>query len=268
MTGRCSSDDSPSLGTRRVVARVMARRVGSPSAVCPSSGAKGRRECNEGFPALQSATRLRHFGCDIVGGEAAVTAKQQVRGDLPPSVPPTAESRAILARRVLPWFAMHETRKVRLGIWGGAVAVSIVVGWSGCGGGSRQGSLPACGWPASLGPGDGSAYGCTAARMLLICNTPGGGGADCISNDPTTCFPPGATSGAGSSSGGGSSDAAPVDGGGSGCVNQCSPGEYAVACFPPPALGPAAGMAPLPPSACRLVLGRDLLYCCPCGGGT
>ena len=39
----------------------LALRVGRPIAVCPSSGARGARECNEGFPALQNADKIEQF---------------------------------------------------------------------------------------------------------------------------------------------------------------------------------------------------------------
>jgi len=159
------------------------------------------------------------------------------------------------------------TNAARLGVVC-AVAVLASLACSGRVNGEADGpvettTMPACTWPASLDPSDASQFQCTAARMLLFCDFANGIGEDCISNDPTRCPYSGPLSGGPVS--GGSSDAAPDDGGGFGCKNQCTPGEYAVSCGPGSALGPAA-MPPPPPSACRTVLGGDALYCCPCGG--
>lgn len=121
-----------------------------------------------------------------------------------------------------------------------------------------------CSWPASLDPPMSALNTphCAAAVAALYCNTEGGGGEHCLSNDPSKCSDAPA-GGASSSSGGGSSSTS--DAGGTTCVNQCTNDEYAVGCYPPPALGPMAGMAPQPPSTCRIVNGGSAWYCCPCG---
>ena len=142
--------------------------------------------------------------------------------------------------------------------------------------GSTFTTMGNCSWPASLDPpmGHPSEY-CVAALALLYCSAPGGGGADCLSNDSSMCpwssgsssSGGGDSSGGSSASGGSSSGATETDSstseGGTICVNQCANGEYAVECFPPSAFG--AGTAPSPPSTCRLVNGRSAFYCCPCG---
>ena len=110
---------------------------------------------------------------------------------------------------------------------------------------------PACSWPPSLNPPTGKPFAyCVAGHALLYCETPGGGGEGCLSNDLSGCSSGGV--GVGSSSSGGSG-AGVVDsstqGGGGTCTNQGTTGEYAVQCYPAPALGPQAGTAPSPPAA-------------------
>jgi len=105
-----------------------------------------------------------------------------------------------------------------------------------------------CGWPTSLndaGPG-----GCRVSRALVSCNGPSGGCA-CASDDSTTCPTP---------------TTCDVAHGYTSCQDQCTDGEYAVACggLPQP---DASFVYQQPPSGCRLGLatpGGVAFYCCPC----
>jgi len=125
----------------------------------------------------------------------------------------------------------------------------------------------ACLWPASLDPPDVvNVQKCVAARTFLSCNSPNGGGEECLSNDPTRCTfdPPvsGGSSSSGSSSAG-SSNMAP-DAAANTCQNFCEVNEYAVGCGPTFQGSPPPG----PPSeyGCHEVKGGGggPFYCCPC----
>jgi hypothetical protein len=112
-----------------------------------------------------------------------------------------------------------------------------------------SGPMPACKWPANLGPGNGGA--CTASRFFLACHA-GDLTQLCTSNAPNAC---------------------PNSGGGS-CESRCAPNEYAIACGGPPGLPPPPGhpAPPAPPdnapAGCRsagITPGGLSFACCPCG---
>jgi hypothetical protein len=106
--------------------------------------------------------------------------------------------------------------------------------------------LPACGWPASLDPTDGSTGACVAARTYLACQGSNGDGLDCISNDLTQCPGPNRVVGETFSA----------------CKDECNANEYAVACG-----GPGPAPPPAPPSGCRSLPsgpGGGSISCCPC----
>jgi hypothetical protein len=114
-------------------------------------------------------------------------------------------------------------------------------------GGVATASLPACSWPASLDPADGSMGQCVAARTYLACQGSNGGGEDCLSNNPTLCPGPNPVVGVTFSA----------------CKDQCNADEYAVACG-----GPGPGQWPAPPAGCRGLPsgpGGGSVSCCPCG---
>jgi hypothetical protein len=110
-------------------------------------------------------------------------------------------------------------------------------------------TLAACPWPPSLDPVDASNGACIAARTYLLCKGSNGGAEGCLSNDPTRCPGPNLTVGVTYSA----------------CKDQCTAGEYAVACG-----GPGPGPWPDPLPGCRGISdgpGGGTLSCCPCGQG-
>ena len=114
-------------------------------------------------------------------------------------------------------------------------------------GGGDMEALPACRWPATLDPADGSTGQCVAARAYLSCQGSNGGGEGCLSNDKTKCPGPNPVVG----------ETFPA------CKDECNPDEYAVACG-----GPGPGPWPAPPAECRGLPngpGGGSLSCCPCG---
>jgi hypothetical protein len=113
--------------------------------------------------------------------------------------------------------------------------------------GGDMAALPACGWPATLDPADGSTGQCVAARTYLECQGSKGGGEGCLSSDATQCPGPDPISGETFSA----------------CKDQCNADEYAVGCG-----GPGPGPWPAPPAGCRGLPsgpGGGSLSCCPCG---
>jgi len=107
--------------------------------------------------------------------------------------------------------------------------------------------LPQCNWPASFDSADATDGQCWAARVYLSCKGSNGGGMACMSNSPTECPGPNATPGVSYSN----------------CENQCSSGEYALACG-----NPGPGPWPQPPATCRMLPsgpGGGSVSCCPCG---
>jgi hypothetical protein len=79
-----------------------------------------------------------------------------------------------------------------------------------------------------------------------MCAVSGGGGEECLTDDPRGC--PGGS--------------AVVDASGTSCVNQCTAIEYAIGCG-----GSGPTQAPQPPVACRavgVIPGGVQFFCCPC----
>jgi hypothetical protein len=101
-----------------------------------------------------------------------------------------------------------------------------------------------CKWPSSLDAVDASSRACRAARTIVSCGVPNGGGVICLSNDPTQCPP----------------DPNNVPGP---CRAECKADEYAAACG-----GVGPGPVPDPPAGCRPLFagpGGGESFCCPCG---
>jgi hypothetical protein len=182
----------------------------------------------------------------------------------PRTHPPAAESSAcpvvfarrnvtVLAMRVAPVIVALERVVVSvLGIGGGLAGVAcggntsstsseggLLIEWISDAGGAES-ALPACAWPASLGPTDADNGQCVAARANLSCSM-NGAMYGLLSNDPM---------------------------GSPACQDECEPGEYGIFCgrlSAPPAPAPPA------PAGCRrvgLVSPSDGAWvgCCPCGG--
>ena len=113
----------------------------------------------------------------------------------------------------------------------------------------RADTLPtACPMLASLNSTDTALFGYSAKRMLLEC-TGGGVTEICTSNDATGCPGPGST-----------------PGGGIGCSNLCTSGEYGLS------YGGVGPLAPPPSIALPAGCGQGVYtpggvayYCCPCG---
>jgi hypothetical protein len=113
-------------------------------------------------------------------------------------------------------------------------------------------SLPAC---ALFDPADASYQGCGAARAYVSCTAANGGGAACLSNDPTQC-PGAAMASPGCSSNGGCAS-------GFTCEDVCNPNEFGVSCG---GIGPQGG--PPVPSTCRALAPTPagvIFACCRCG---
>jgi hypothetical protein len=111
-------------------------------------------------------------------------------------------------------------------------------------------TLPACSWPASLGPNDASTGACrNASRAVLSCTQPSGAGELCLSNDLVQCSD--------------MSAAAAAPSGAPRCQDLCQPDEFGIICGP---IGPTTTGAN-PPSNCRSLLPTPagiVFYCCPC----
>jgi hypothetical protein len=127
---------------------------------------------------------------------------------------------------------------------GASLCAGVGAADAGAAGSGDATTLPGCSWPANLNPTDASSGQCNAARTLLSCKGSNGGGAGCISNDPTQCAGLNAQPGVSFT-----------------CSDQCAANEYGAAC----GFGP--GPAPEPPAGCRTMSvtpGGTLYYCCPC----
>ena len=90
---------------------------------------------------------------------------------------------------------------------------------------------------------------CTAARYFLTCSVSGGGGALCLSDDPTRCDTGTIATAA--------------------CTSRCAANEYAVTCGGPPSRvdGGDEVVEQEAPKSCRnvgTVPSGAAFYCCPC----
>lgn len=104
----------------------------------------------------------------------------------------------------------------------------------------------ACDWPSSLAPLSSTTREvCKAARAFLSCVT-NNGGADCVSDDFTTCI-----------------NAEEIESPVKSCTSDCKENEYVALCG---GIGP--GPVPEPPDGCHQLdlvnPGGVVMYCCSC----